>query len=63
MKGPRWNYVNTLITFAIASAGFWYTQSRRTTPLQTAAVFVGCVVAASIVYFAIDAVRTRNRTP
>ena len=61
MEKPRWNYINSLITFAIAMIGAWYMQSRRTTPLQTAAVFVGCIVAASLVNLGIDAIRKRNR--
>jgi hypothetical protein len=59
----RWNYVNTLLTWAIASAGFFYTQWRHTTPLQTAAVLVGCFAVALLANGGIDALRTRRNRP
>jgi hypothetical protein len=58
----RWNWVNTLISWAIATGTFFYLESRRTTTIQTIFIIVACVVIVSIVNLGIDAFRTRMRS-
>jgi hypothetical protein len=60
-RPPHWNYLDSLLTWAIASGGFVYTQSQHTTGPQSALVFMACVVVAALVNFGIHTVRTRNR--
>ena len=60
-KAPRWNYVNTLITWAIASVVFFWAERKYATTNQAILLVVACVVVTSLVNLAINAIRTRNR--
>ena len=62
MKRAHWGWLNTLITWAIASAGFFYTQSRHMTTIQTIAMLLACLTVAMLANLGIEAARTHNRS-
>lgn len=59
-KTPRWNWVNTLVSWALATVTFFYLESRQTTIVQTILVIAACLVIVSLVNLGIDVVRTRG---
>jgi hypothetical protein len=58
---PYGNWINLVITWAIATVGFYFTQYKHTTTGQTIAVFALCLVLAVLANLGIEADRKRNR--